>query len=158
MGRDAAASARGRTYNPVIAAVQGWVARLHAALFRASGGRIGGRMVNSPVLLLNTTGRRSGKRRTTPLLYLQDNDSYAIVASNGGTAAHPAWWHNLHARPEVTVEVGGRELRVRAEEAGASERKRLWPRLVAMYPPYEDYQKKTDREIPVLLLRPSENV
>ena len=156
--RNAAASARGRIYNPAIAAVQGWVVRLHAALFRASGGRIGGRMVNSPVLLLNTTGRKSGKRRTTPLLYLQDNGSYVIVASNGGTAAHPAWWHNLRARIEATIEVGGRELRVRAEEAGPSERERLWPRLVAMYPPYEDYQKKTDREIPVLLLRASENV
>jgi deazaflavin-dependent oxidoreductase (nitroreductase family) len=115
-------------------------------------------MVNSPVLLLNTTGRTSGRRRTTPLLYLQDDDSYAIVASNGGTAAHPAWFYNLRARPEATVEVGGRELRVRAEEAGPSERERLWARLVAMYPPYEDYQEKTDREIPVLLLRPSEHV
>lgn len=153
---DAAPSARGRNYTPAMAAVQGWVARLHAALFRVSGGRIGGRMAKSPVLLLNTTGRRSGKRRTTPLLYLRDGASYAVVASNGGTAAHPAWWHNLRALPEATVEVDGCELRVRAVEAGPSERERLWPRLVAMYPRYADYQVKTDRIIPVLLLHPIE--
>lgn len=148
---------RGRTYTPAIAAVQGWATRLHAALFRATGGRAGGRMLGSRVLLLNTTGRRSGRRRTTPLLYLEDGGSYAVVASNGGAAAHPAWLLNLRAEPRSTVEADGRERGVRAEETTGETRERLWRRAVAMYPPYADYQKKTDREIPVLLLHPTDD-
>lgn len=147
---------RGRAFGPIVARVQSLAARLHAALFRASGGRIGGRMVGSPVLLLNTKGRKTGRPRTTPLLYLEDGGAYAVVASNGGTAGHPAWLLNLRARPEASVEVGGRTVPVRAEEAEGTRKQRLWGRLVGMYPPYESYQRKTDREIPVLLLRPSD--
>ncbi|CAN5594285.1 MAG: nitroreductase family deazaflavin-dependent oxidoreductase [Rubrobacter sp.] len=148
--------ARGRPYNTAIATPQKWAAKLHASLFRATNGKVGGRMVGSPVLLLVTTGRKSGLRRTTPLLYLEDEDRYVIVASNGGTAKHPIWWLNLQANPEATVEIGGRKTRVRATQAQGEEKARLWKRLVWMYGSYESYQRRTDREIPVILLKPVE--
>jgi len=146
---------RGRPYNAAIATAQKWAAKIHASVFRATGGRIGGRMVGSPVLLLVTTGRKSGLQRTTVLLYLEDGGRHVIVASNGGTKDHPVWWLNLKANPEATVEVVGRRVRVRAEEAGPEEKARLWPRLVEMYPGYESYQRTTDREIPVVVLHPA---
>ncbi len=145
---------RGRPYNRVIAAAQKWVTRLHSSVYRATDGRVAGRLLGSPVLLLTTRGRRSGKPRTIPLLYLRDGEDFVVVASNGGTPAHPIWWLNLKDDPEATVEVGGRELRVRAEEVRGEEKERLWGRLVKMYGPYERYQRKTDREIPVVILRP----
>ncbi|HEV2745230.1 MAG TPA: nitroreductase family deazaflavin-dependent oxidoreductase [Rubrobacter sp.] len=144
----------GRPYNAAIAAAQKWATRLHASLFRATNGRVGGRMFDSPVLLLVATGRKSSRMRTTPLLYLEDGSRYVIVASNGGAAKHPVWWLNLQAHPEATVEVGGRKTRVRATEARGGEKARLWEGLVRIYPSYEAYQKRTDREIPVVLLDP----
>ena len=107
------------------------------------------------MLLLVTTGRKTGLKWTTPLLYLQDGDRYVIVASNGGAAKHPVWWLNLQADPEATVEVVGRKVHVRATEAQGEEKARLWEELVRMYPNYEDYQKRTDSEIPVILLEPA---
>lgn len=83
---------RGRPYNPAIATAQKWATKLHTAVFRATAGGVGGRIAGSPVLLLNTTGRKSCEWRTTPLLYLRDGDRYVLVASNGGTPKHPAWW------------------------------------------------------------------
>jgi F420H(2)-dependent quinone reductase len=148
--------ARGRAYTPAIAAAQKWVTKLHVAAYRATKGKIGGRLMNSPVLLLLTTGRKSGKERTTPLLFLRDGVNYIMVASNGGTAGDPAWWLNLQKDPEAIVEVGGRTLRVRAEGVKGEEKRRLWTRLVETYPLYESYQRRTDREIPVILLRPVE--
>lgn len=146
----------GRRYNAAIAGAQRWATGLHSAVFRATNGAVGGRMLGSPVLLLVTKGRKTGRSRTTPLLYLEDGNRYAIVASNGGTANPPAWWLNLRAAPEATVEVGARKVRVRARETKGEERARLWRDLVRMYPPYEDYQRKTDRKIPVTLLEPVE--
>lgn len=146
--------ARGRPYNRAIAAPQKWATKLHVAVYRATGGRVAGRLLGSPVLLLHTIGRKSARTKTTPLFYLRDGENLAVVASNGGTLSHPAWWLNLEANPEATVEIGGRRLRVRAEEASRGEKARLWPRLVEMYSGYEDYQRKTDREIPVIILRP----
>ena len=148
--------ARGRAYTPAIAAAQKWVTKLHVAAYRATEGKIGGRLMNSPVLLLLTTGRKSGKERTTPLLFLRDGVNYIMVASNGGTAGDPAWWLNLQRDPEAIVEVGGSRLRVRAEEVKGEQKRRLWRRLVEMYPLYESYQRRTDREIPVISLRPVE--
>jgi len=110
-------------------------------------------MLNSPVLLLITTGRKTGKQRSTPLLYLEDGGGYAIAASNGGTSGHPAWWLNLEADPEAKVEIGGKKIRVRAEKAMGEERRRLWERLAGMYPAYEGYQRRTDRKIPIVHLR-----
>ncbi len=145
---------RGRPYNAAIATAQKWATKVHSFLYRVTGGKVGGRLVGSPVLLLVTTGRKSGQRRTTPLLYLEDRDRYVIVASNGGAPKPPLWWLNLRANPDATVELGGREIRVLASEAGGEEKRRLWKRLVEMYPSYESYQEKTDREIPVILLEP----
>ena len=117
------------------------------------GGKLGGRIVGGPVLLLTTTGRKSGKKRTSPLLYLEDGQDLVLVASNGGAPVHPAWWHNLRAYPEAIVEIGRRKLWVRAEKASPEEKERLWPRLVSMYSGYEAYRHRTDREIPVVILR-----
>ncbi len=126
----------------------------HTFLYRFSGGKLGGRMFNSPVLLLNTIGRKTGQPRTTPLLYLKDGDNVILVASDGGAHKHPLWWLNLQAKPDAEVEIGRDKLRVTAREANAEERSRLWPLLVDMYGSYADYQKKTTREIPVVILQP----
>jgi deazaflavin-dependent oxidoreductase (nitroreductase family) len=126
----------------------------HAAIYRASGGKVAGRMFNSPVLLLITTGRKTGKERTTPLLYLEDGENLVVVASVGGAPKHPAWYWNLKANPESRVQIKDQTLRMRAEEAEGEEKRRLWRRVVEMYPPYEDYQRRTEREIPVFVLHP----
>jgi len=126
----------------------------HAGLYRATGGKLFGRMGKSPILLLNTVGRKSGKKRTSPLLYVVDGDDFVVIASKGGASTHPAWYLNLMANPDATVEVGDREVRVRAEEADPEEKARLWQKMVEMYPTYDDYQKKTEREIPLLVLHP----
>lgn len=131
------------------------VVKAHSSVYRATGGKFVGTMGDGrPILLLNTIGRKSGEKRTHPLLYLADGEDMVIVASAGGAPRHPAWYWNLKANPETMVEVGDREVRVRAEEASPEERARLWPRLVEMYSGYGNYQKKTDREIPVVVLHP----
>ena len=146
---------RGRAYGRPIVAVQRAVTKLHTSLFRATGGKVGGSIPGTgPVLLLTTNGRKTGRERTVPLLYLRDGEDLVLVASNGGTATHPTWWLNLRANAVATVEVRGKRLRVRAREAGPGEKERLWPRLVEMYGGYEGYQEKTDREIPVVILHP----
>jgi len=101
---------------------------------------------------LHHVGRRSGKARVSPLLYLADGDRLVIVASKGGTDRHPAWFHNLVANPDTTVEVGRERRRVKARQASEKERERLWPGLVEMYPSYATYQSHTDRLIPVIVL------
>ena len=128
----------------------------HAAIYRASGGKVAGRMFNIPVLLLITTGRKTGKERTSPLLYLEDGENLVVVGSVGGAPKHPDWYWNLKANPEARVQIKDRTQRVRAEEAKDEQKRRLWRRLVEMYPPYEDYQRRTRREIPVFVLRPIE--
>ena len=129
---------------------------VHAGVYRATGGKLFGRMGKSPILLLNTVGRKSGKKRTSPLLYAMDGEDFIIIASKGGAATHPAWYLNLKANPEATVEIGERELRVEAEVADTEGKARLWQKMVGMYPAYDDYQRKTEREIPLLVLRPVE--
>src|ERR671912_2380102 len=131
---------------------------VHSGVYRATGGKLFGRMGKSPILLLNTMGRKSGKKRTTPLLYVMDGEGFVIIASKGGAPTHPAWYLNLIANPDATVEVGDREVRVRAEEADSEEKARLWQKMVEMYPTYDHYQTKTKREIPLLVLHPVEGV
>ncbi len=128
----------------------------HAGVYRATGGKLFGRMGKSPILLLNTVGRKSGKKRTSPLLYIMDGEDFVIIASKGGAPAHPAWYLNLKANSEATVEVGDRKVRVRAEELDGEESERLWKKMAGMYPTYDDYQKRTKREIPLLVLHPKE--
>ena len=128
----------------------------HAGVYRATGGKVFGRMGESPILLLNTVGRKTGRKRTSPLLYVMDGEDFVIIASKGGAPTHPAWYLNLKANPDATVEVGDRKVRVRAEEVDSEEKVRLWQKMVEMYPTYDDYQRKTKREIPLLILRPAE--
>jgi deazaflavin-dependent oxidoreductase (nitroreductase family) len=137
--------------------LQRMITGLHTLLYRLSRGKIGGRMFNNPVLLLTTTGRKTGKRRVTPLLYVPDGPNMVLIASNGGARAHPAWYFNLQARPVTEVQVGSRKLRVRAQDAGPKERQRLWPVAVSAYSGYAGYQERTQREIPIVILRPVES-
>ncbi len=129
---------------------------IHTFVYRLSGGKLGGTFRKSPVLLLITTGRKTGKQRATPLLYLPDGKNIVLVASNGGAPKHPTWWLNLQTNPQAEVEIGSQKLRVTARQVNAEERQRLWPLLVDMYPDYAEYQKKTTREIPVVILQPDE--
>ena len=125
----------------------------HTAAYRASRGLIGHRLPFAPpMLLLDHVGAKSGRRRTSPLAYARDGDDLVIVASKGGHPKHPAWFHNLRANPETTVQVGSERRPVRARVAKPQERKRLWPKVVEVYGGYEDYQRATDREIPLVIL------
>ena len=128
--------------------------RSHRGLYRLSRGRLLGRVAGMPVLLLTTTGRRSGRPRTTPLTYFEFGDELAIVASNGGEDSPPQWWLNLEAAPRATIRVGSRSQAVVARSAGAEERARLWPLITATHAGYADYERRTDRPIPVVLLTP----
>jgi deazaflavin-dependent oxidoreductase (nitroreductase family) len=123
----------------------------NAHAYRLSGGRLSNKVKGAPVLLLDHVGRKSGQARTAPLLYLRDDGDLVLVASRGGSDATPAWWLNLKAHPETTVQIGRERQSVRAREATAEEKARLWPRLVEMYPDYAIYQTRTERPIPVVL-------
>ena len=125
----------------------------HLAVYRASGGRVGS-WVKGPVLLLTATGRKSGRPRTVPLLYVQTSPGWAVVASYAGDDRHPGWWLNLKADGNATIQVGSTRSAVTATEAEEGERGELWPRFVAMYPGYEKYRQRTKRRIPVVILQP----
>lgn len=128
---------------------------VHRAVLRASGGRLG---MHRPardrvgILVLATTGRRSGERRERPIYYIEDGDRYVLVASNVGDDRHPDWWLNLLAHPEAEVNVGAGWVPVRAREAGGVERERLWPELVRRFSGFARYARRTDRPIPVVVL------
>ena len=125
---------------------------LHRGIYAASGGRVGCRIAGMPVLLLTTTGRTSGRRRTVPLTYFEEGDDVVLVASYGGRPRNPAWFENLIANPDVEVCIGRERRSMRARSATPEERWRLWPRIVATYDGYRVYQSKTDREIPLAIL------
>jgi len=126
----------------------------HRFVYRASGGRLGHRSGGMRFLLLSSLGRKTGLPRLTPLLYVDDGDAWLVAASNAGDERPPAWWLNLMARPEATVQVGRRRVGVRARPARPDETARLWPLLEASYPHYADYREHTSREIPVVVLEP----
>ena len=127
----------------------------HAVVYRLTGGVIGHRVPGMPpTLLLDHTGARSGKRRTSPLVYGRDGDNVILVASKGGYPKNPAWFHNLMANPDTTIQIGSRRHAVHARVATAVEREHLWPLMVSVYGGYADYQKRTDREIPLVVLEP----
>jgi deazaflavin-dependent oxidoreductase (nitroreductase family) len=119
-----------------------------------TGGLVGGRFGHLPILLLTTTGRKSGRKRTIPLVYLPDGDNMVIIASNGGSDRHPDWWLNLKADPKAEVQVGPDIKPVIAEKARGRERERLWRAVTELYHGYDEYSRMTDREIPVVVLRP----
>jgi deazaflavin-dependent oxidoreductase (nitroreductase family) len=130
------------------------ITRVHIALYRLTGGIIGGFLGNAPNLLLTTTGRRSGKQFTTPLLFLPDSKNLVIVASYGGQPKDPQWWQNLQIDPRATVEVGTQRWTVLAEQADAETKARLWPVFCRYYPGYIEYQQRTERVIPLVVLIP----
>jgi deazaflavin-dependent oxidoreductase (nitroreductase family) len=138
----------------VLRTIVGPLWKLHVRLYELTGGTVGGRVGRAPVLLLTTTGRRSGQPRITPLLYLEDGERLVVVASNGGHPRHPAWFLNLESGPDVDVQVRRGRRGMRARRATPEERAAYWPRLVAMWPSYESYQRRTSREIPVVVLEP----
>jgi proline iminopeptidase len=136
----------------------------HAKRYLSSGGNDGhlyrisqpGRpQLTVPSLLLTTTGRKSGEKYIFPLFYGEDGGRYFVVASKGGAPRHPVWYLNLQANPEVEVQVGTRKLKARARTAAGEERARLWQKALQFWPPYADYQNKTEREIPVVVLEPA---
>lgn len=129
---------------------------VHTVLYRATGGFVGQRIpgLKAPMLLLFHVGAKSGQPRTSPLLYIPEGDDYVIVASKGGYPRNPAWFHNLRAKPDAAAQVGSTVRPVRARIATGEERERLWRRAVELYPPYAEYQKRTEREIPLVVLEP----
>jgi F420H(2)-dependent quinone reductase len=127
----------------------------HTWIYRASGGLIGHRLPGAPpMLLLDHIGAKTKTVRTSPLGYIEDGDAVVVVASKGGHARNPGWYHNLLAYPDTTVQVGGERRAVHARVASPDERARLWPKVVAAYGGYADYQKRTTREIPLVILEP----
>ena len=122
------------------------------AEFRATEGRVGGPFEGAPVLLLTTTGAKTGKRRTTPMMYLPDGDQLIVFATKAGAPTNPDWFHNLVANPTVTVEVGAEEFEATATVTAGSDREALYARQVALYPGFAEYQEKTARVIPVVAL------
>ncbi len=127
---------------------------LHAQIHRLSGGRLGNGFVGAPLLILRTTGRKTGKIRETPMIYLRDEGGYVIAASNAASDRSPAWFHNLIAAGGAEVVVRGRVTAVSAREADAAERERLWPLMDALYDGFSRYRQMTGRTIPLLVLRP----
>ena len=128
------------------------VGSLHRRVYLLSGGRVGGRIAKMPVLLLTTTGRKSGRPRTQPLTYTETGDGYAVIASKGGAAQHPFWYLNLRANPVAYVTVGRESRKVRARDAKGEERESLWRTLTDIYPGYDRYARRTSRTIPVVVL------
>jgi F420H(2)-dependent quinone reductase len=128
--------------------------RAHAWIHRATGGRVGSRLLGADVLTLRTTGRRSGQPRDSPVFYLQDGPNYAIVASNAGSPRPPAWWLNLQAEPNAEARVRGHANPIRARVADDAETALLWPRFVEMYAGYDHYRSIATRTLPVVILEP----
>ncbi len=125
-------------------------------LYNVSGGRIGGKMGKVPVLLLTTTGRKTGKKRTLPLIYIMDGSAYVITASAGGADKNPGWFFNIRSNPQATIQVKDKHIKVMAEIAGQEKKSELWARLVEVAPNFAGYQKRTSREIPMVILHPVE--
>lgn len=128
------------------------VGSVHRRVYVLTGGMVGGRIVKLPVLLLTTTGRKSGRPRTQPLAYTKAGEGYAVIASKGGGAQHPLWYLNLRANPLADVTVGRDTLTVRARDAEGEEREELWRAFADIYPGYDRYARKTSRTIPVVVL------
>jgi F420H(2)-dependent quinone reductase len=132
--------------------------KIHVALYRRTGGRLGGHVPGWPdarIALVDHTGARSGLRRTSPVMYHETGDTIAVAASKAGQPTHPAWFHNLQTHPETTIQIGSSVREVRARVATDEERERLWPEFVAFYPGYEFFQRHAGaRKIPIVLLEP----
>jgi len=132
--------------------------KIHVALYRRSGGKIGGHLPGWPearIALVDHRGAKSGTKRTSPLMYHDEGDAVAVVASKAGQPTHPAWFHNLKANPDTTVQIGSEVREVRARVATDEERDRLWPKFLAFYPGYEFFRRNAKgRKIPIVILEP----
>jgi deazaflavin-dependent oxidoreductase (nitroreductase family) len=128
--------------------------KTHVAIFKGTKGRVMGNFDGAPLLVLHHRGARSGLPRETPIIYLEDGENLVVVASMGGQEVNPAWYHNLRAHPDVEVQIGGDRRRVHARLASKAEADALWPRLTAMWPAWDTYKTRTDREFPVFFLEP----
>lgn len=147
--------------SPVTAKVMKYAGKAHVWVYRRSGGKIGanwrvgaGFKKPVPTLLLEHTGRKSGRTLVSPLVYMEDGPDVIVVASQGGRDQHPQWYRNLVANPEAHIEIGSHRRPVRAVTASPQERTRLWPKLVETYADFDTYQAWADREIPVIVLQP----
>ncbi|MCH8815500.1 MAG: nitroreductase family deazaflavin-dependent oxidoreductase [Chloroflexi bacterium] len=132
-------------------------ARTHTFWYRVSGGVLGGSIGKAPILLLTTTGRKSGRKITTPLQFIKDGDNVVLIASNAGHKFHAQWWYNIGANPQVEIQIKADKRSATAATAEGEERDRLWQKAVDQYAGYADYQKTADREIPVVVVTPSNN-
>jgi deazaflavin-dependent oxidoreductase (nitroreductase family) len=131
------------------------VTKGHTTAYRLTGGVVGHRVPGlPPMLLLDHVGAKSGQRRTSPLVYTREGNQLVLVASKGGHPKHPAWFHNLKANPDTIVQVGSQRWTVHARVARAEERGRLWPKVVETYGGFAEYQERTEREIPLVVLEP----
>ncbi len=140
-----------RIARPLIKAMS----KANAWLYRISGGKMGNTWLHgAPVMLLTTIGRKSGQPRTAPLLYLRDEDKVVIVASKGGMSQHPLWFRNLEANPDCEIQIGGEVTKMSSRRASDEEKASYWPGLTKMYPDFDDYQARTTRNIPVVILSP----
>jgi deazaflavin-dependent oxidoreductase (nitroreductase family) len=124
----------------------------HVRVYRETGGERGYHWRGTTILLLTTTGRNSGQERTTPLIHRTDDGRWVIVASKGGAPEHPGWYENLEANSEATIQVKDERIPVRASTAEGEERERLWRMMTEVWPAYDEYQQKTSREIPIVIL------
>ena len=135
----------------VVRSLQRLFMKGHVSLYRLTGGKVGG---GEHLLILTTTGRKSGVERDTPLFFFSDSDHYIVIASNGGAPKHPVWWLNLQSNPQARIQVNSRVIPVTAQQADAEERKRLWAIIAEKYKNFVEYQKRADREIPIIVLTP----
>ena len=126
----------------------------HVDRYVATNGEEGHDWEGTQTLILTTIGRRSGEPRPQPLIYGTHGDAYLVVASKGGAPQHPAWYLNLDANPDVEIQVKGEKMRARARTATPEEKAELWPIMTREWPPYDEYQQKTDRDIPVVIIEP----
>ncbi len=140
--------------SPLLGCLFRLAVRSHVALYRLTGGRIGGRVSGSSVLLLTTNGRKSGRCRTVPLLYLGSDEGYVVVASYGGADRNPGWYLNLQVDPSAVVQLQNRSADVVASAVGPAMRESLWPKLVDMFPHIESHQSRTRRILPLVRLKP----
>ena len=146
----------GKPYPPIVARLVRLGTAAHVALYRLTGGTIGGRIQHMPVLLLTTIGRKSGKQRTTPLVYLADGDDVVVVASNGGQGKLPNWWLNIRESKQAQIEIGRKHLHIRVQEAHSEERQRIWVRVLAYGAGHKTYQERTSYPLPLVIFHPIE--
>jgi len=137
--------------------VMRWMSKANVFVYEATNGKVWGKFPGgAPVCLVTMTGAKSGKTRTIPLIYLPHGEDVILVASQGGMEKHPIWYYNIKANPALEIQDGGRKRKMLARRADDAEKKALWPHIVSIYPDFEDYQARTDRNIPMFVCSPAE--